>query len=204
LHARQHGQAGGQSCYDGAMKIYTKTGDKGDTGLFGGARVSKSSQRVVAYGDVDELNSVLGVVTAHTADTSGVQQLRQIQSDLFVLGAELAKNPDKQVDLGMPLLADNDIERLERLIDQLDDGLPALKTFILPGGTPSAAFLHLARTTCRRAERSVVHLAQTEPVRAELVRYLNRLSDLLFTMARADNARAGTPDVPWVGRSGKA
>jgi cob(I)alamin adenosyltransferase len=186
------------------MKIYTKTGDKGDTGLFGGARVSKSSQRVSAYGDVDELNSVLGVVTAHTSDAEAIERMRQIQSDLFVLGAELAKNPDKQVDLGMPLLADNDIERLERLIDTLDEALPALKTFILPGGTQSAAFLHLARTTCRRAERSVVHLAKSEPVRAELVRYLNRLSDLLFTMARADNARAGTPDVPWVGRSGKA
>jgi cob(I)alamin adenosyltransferase len=186
------------------MKIYTKTGDKGDTGLFGGARVSKSSQRVSAYGDVDELNSVLGVVTAHTSDAESATRLQQIQSDLFVLGAELAKNPDKQVDLGMPLLADNDIERLERLIDTLDEALPALKTFILPGGTQSAAFLHLARTTCRRAERAVVLLASTEPVRAELVRYLNRLSDLLFTMARADNARAGTPDVPWVGRSGKA
>lgn len=186
------------------MKIYTKTGDKGDTGLFGGARVSKSSQRVAAYGDVDELNSVLGVVSAHTSDASAIEQLRQIQSELFVLGAELAKNPNKEVDLGMPLLADNDIERLEKLIDTLDESLPALKTFILPGGSASAAFLHLARTTCRRAERAVVQLAQAEPVRAELVRYLNRLSDLLFTMARADNARAGTPDVPWVGRSGKA
>lgn len=185
------------------MKIYTKTGDKGDTGLFGGARVSKSSQRVAAYGDVDELNSVLGVVGAHTSDADGIEQLRQIQGELFVLGAELAKNPNKEVDLGMPLLADSDIERLEKLIDALDAALPALKTFILPGGSASAAFLHLARTTCRRAERAVVQLAQAEPVRAELVRYLNRLSDLLFTMARADNARAGVPDVPWVGRTSK-
>jgi cob(I)alamin adenosyltransferase len=186
------------------MKIYTKTGDKGDTGLFGGARVSKSSQRVAAYGDVDELNSVLGVVSAHTSDAASTEQLRHIQSDLFVLGAELAKNPNKDVDLGMALLAESDIERLEKMIDALDEALPALKTFILPGGSASAAFLHLARTTCRRTERAVVQLAQAEPVRAELVRYLNRLSDLLFTMARADNARAGTPDVPWVGRSGKA
>jgi cob(I)alamin adenosyltransferase len=189
---------------DGNMKIYTKTGDKGDTGLFGGARVSKSSQRVAAYGDVDELNSVLGVVSAHTSDAASSDQLRQIQSELFVLGAELAKNPNKEVDLGMALLGDSDIERLETWIDTLDAALPALKTFILPGGSASAAFLHLARTTCRRAERAVVQLAQAEPVRAELVRYLNRLSDLLFTMARADNARAGTPDVPWVGRSNKA
>jgi cob(I)alamin adenosyltransferase len=189
---------------DANMKIYTKTGDKGDTGLFGGARVSKSSQRVAAYGDVDELNSVLGIVSAHTSDAATNNQLREIQSELFVLGAELAKNPNKEVDLGMPLLADSDIERLETWIDTLDAALPALKTFILPGGSASAAFLHLARTTCRRAERAVVQLAQAEPVRAELVRYLNRLSDLLFTMARADNARAGTPDVPWVGRSNKA
>ena len=186
------------------MKIYTKTGDKGDTGLFGGARVSKSSQRVSAYGEVDELNSVLGIVSAHVGEGETGERLQQIQGDLFVLGAELAKNPNKEVDLGMALLADSDIERLEGLIDLLDATLAPLKTFILPGGTQGAAFLHLARTTCRRAERAVVELAKTEPVRAELVRYLNRLSDLLFTMARADNARAGTPDVPWVGRSGKA
>lgn len=186
------------------MKIYTKTGDKGDTGLFGGARVSKASLRVAAYGEVDELNAVLGIVSAHTADPSALQELRQIQSELFVLGAELARNPDKPVDLGMSLLAGDDVERLERLIDALDESLPALKTFILPGGSPSAAFLHLARTTCRRAERAVVQLAQSEPVREELVRYLNRLSDLLFTMARAANVRAGTADVPWVGRAVKS
>jgi len=185
------------------MKIYTKTGDKGETGLFGGARVSKASQRVAAYGDVDELNSVLGVVSAHTSDEATLQQLGQIQGDLFVVGAELAKNPNKEVDLGMPLLAEPDVERLERLIDALDASLEPLKTFILPGGIASAAFLHLARTTCRRAERAVVELAKSEPVRDELVRYLNRLSDLLFTLARAANARAGKPDVPWVGRSGK-
>jgi len=182
------------------MKIYTKTGDRGDTGLFGGARVSKASVRVSAYGDVDELNSVLGVVVAHSADEPSRAELRQIQSELFVLGAELAKNPDKQVDLGLPLIADADIERLERQIDALDGTLPPLKTFILPGGSMPAAFLHVARTTCRRAERAVVELAKVEPVREELIRYLNRLSDLLFTMARASNARAAQPDVPWVGR----
>lgn len=185
------------------MKIYTKTGDRGDTALFGGARVSKASQRVAAYGDVDELNSVLGVVTAHTTEDASRAELRHIQSDLFVLGAELAKNPDKQVDLGMPLIAEPDVVRLEQLIDALDQTLAPLKTFILPGGSIPAAFLHVARTTCRRAERAVVELARTEPVREELIRYLNRLSDLLFTMARAQNAHAGIPDVPWVGRQSK-
>lgn len=186
------------------MKIYTKTGDRGETGLFGGARVSKASVRVNAYGDVDELNSVLGVVVAHVDDIQRSELLRQIQSELFVLGAELAKNPDKDVDLGMPLLAEADVERLERSIDELDQALAPLKTFILPGGSFAAAFLHMARTTCRRAERALVELAQGESVREELVRYLNRLSDLLFTLARAENARAGVSDVPWVKRQPKS
>jgi cob(I)alamin adenosyltransferase len=182
------------------MKIYTKTGDRGDTGLFGGARVSKASLRVAAYGDVDELNSVLGVVCAHTTDAARLEALRRIQCELFVVGAELAKNPDKDVDLGMPLVAEADIQRLERAIDAVDQVLPPLKTFILPGGSMAAAFLHVARTTCRRAERSVVSLAQSEAVRAELIRYLNRLSDLLFTLARGENHHANIPDVPWIGR----
>jgi cob(I)alamin adenosyltransferase len=182
------------------MKIYTKTGDRGDTGLFGGARVSKASARVAAYGDVDELNSILGVVCAHTTDAARVDRIRRVQSELFALGAELAKNPDKDVDLGVPLIDERDILTLEQWIDELDRDLPALKTFILPGGSAAAAFLHVARTTCRRAERAVVALAQTEAVRGELIRYLNRLSDLLFTLARAANHGAGIADVPWLGR----
>jgi cob(I)alamin adenosyltransferase len=183
------------------MKIYTKTGDRGETGLFGGARVSKASARVAAYGDVDELNSQLGVVcTQLTASSARLSQLRQIQADLFSLGAELARDPSKQVDLGVPLLSDAEIERLERAIDELDRGLPALKTFVLPGGSLAAAFLHVARTICRRAERAVVQLGQSEDVRGELVRYLNRLSDFLFTLARAENHAGGVPDVPWMGR----
>lgn len=186
------------------MKIYTKTGDRGETGLFGGARVSKASARVSAYGDVDELNSVLGVVCAQLGDDlETCENLRQIQGDLFVLGAELAKNPDKPLQLGISLLAEQDVERLEHYIDELDRGLAPLKTFILPGGSAAASFLHLARTTCRRAERAVVALAQTESVREELVRYLNRLSDLLFTLARGQNARRGVQDIPWLGRQPK-
>jgi len=193
------------------MKIYTKTGDRGQTALFGGARVSKASLRVSAYGDVDELNSQLGVVGAHLTgagswDTDGALAvgLREIQSELFALGAELAKNPDKDVDVGVPGVSDADIERLEHAIDSYEVELAPLKTFILPGGTPAAAFLHVARTTCRRAERAVISLQEHEakPLRPELVRYLNRLSDLLFVLARVANHRAGVDDVPWLGREG--
>ncbi|HKU42080.1 MAG TPA: cob(I)yrinic acid a,c-diamide adenosyltransferase [Polyangiales bacterium] len=182
------------------MKIYTKTGDGGQTALFGGARVSKASLRVSAYGDVDELNSQLGVVCAHTSDAALATRLRAIQAELFSLGAELAKNPAKDVDLGVPGLADADIARLEHDIDLFETELAPLKTFILPGGSQAAAFLHVARTACRRAERAVVTLLDAEPVRPELLRYLNRLSDLLFVMARVANSRAGVADVPWLGR----
>jgi cob(I)alamin adenosyltransferase len=185
------------------MKIYTKTGDRGQTALFGGARVSKASLRVSAYGDVDELNSQLGVVCASDADLELKTRLREIQEELFSLGAELAKNPDKDVDLGVPGIADPEIERLEHDIDRFETELEPLKTFILPGGAPSAAFLHVARTACRRAERAVVLLAESEPVRPELVRYLNRLSDLLFVLARVANHRAGVVDVPWLGRDAR-
>ncbi len=183
------------------MKIYTKTGDKGETGLFGGARVSKASERVSAYGDIDELNSVLGVVRAHDGDPWLDARLGEIQHDLFAVGAELAKNPDKDVELGIPVVADADVKRLEDAIDTLDRDLAPLKMFVLPGGTKAASFLHVARTTCRRAERALVTLAAHEPVRGELVRYVNRLSDLLFIMARHSNHRANLPDVPWEGRA---
>jgi cob(I)alamin adenosyltransferase len=182
------------------MKIYTKTGDKGETGLFGGARASKASERVTAYGEVDELNSFLGVVRSHAPQSPLSQPLHEIQCDLFSVGAELAKNPDKDVDLGVALVAETDIQRLEGLIDSLEADLQPLKMFILPGGTHAAAFLHVSRTVCRRAERAVVRLSGQEPVRAELVRYLNRLSDLLFVMARHENHRANIEDVPWQGR----
>jgi len=183
------------------MKIYTKTGDQGDTGLFGGARASKASERVTAYGEVDELNSFLGVVRAHAQDSALAQRLHAIQSELFCVGAELARNPVKEVDLGVTLIAEHDVKRLEDLIDTLERDLPPLKTFILPGGSPCASFLHVARTVCRRAERGVVRLSALQPVRMELVRYLNRLSDLLFVMARHENWRAKIDDVPWQGRN---
>ena len=182
------------------MKIYTKTGDQGQTGLFGGARVSKADARVGAYGEVDELNSALGVVRAHCADPRTAELLHELQSELFTLGAELACVPGKRVDVGVALLTDAEIERIERTIDELEGDLPALKTFVLPGGSVEASFLHVARTTCRRAERTLVALAAVEPVRPELMRYVNRLSDLLFVMARHANFRAKIDDVPWLGR----
>jgi cob(I)alamin adenosyltransferase len=185
------------------MKIYTKTGDRGQTGLFGGARVSKAALRVEAYGDVDELNSVLGLVSAHTTDARALALLNTLQQELFALGAELASVPDKQVDVGVELLGDAEIARLESTIDALERDLPALKSFVLPGGSIEAAHLHVARTTCRRAERKLVALAEVETVRPELLRYVNRLSDLLFVAARHANFRAKITDVPWLGRKSR-
>lgn len=182
------------------MKIYTKTGDRGDTALFGGARVSKASARVQAYGNVDELNSVLGEARSRCDDPSAGERLQRLQSELFCVGAELASAPDKDVDVGVPLVSEENIRHLESIIDALEPKLPALKSFILPGGAPEAAALHLARTVCRRAERDIVALAGEQAVRPQLVRYLNRLGDLLFVLARDANRRAGVEDVPWLGR----
>jgi cob(I)alamin adenosyltransferase len=181
------------------MKIYTKTGDRGQTGLFGGARVSKAHARVEAYGDVDELNCALGAVRVHAGNARAGGLLLAIQSELFTLGAELARDPGKTVDLGIALIEEHDVQRLEAAIDELERDLAPLKTFILPGGSAEAALLHLARATCRRAERKLVLLAETESIRPELLRYVNRLSDLLFVMARHANFRAKVDDVPWLG-----
>jgi cob(I)alamin adenosyltransferase len=185
------------------MKIYTKTGDDGTTGLFGGSRVPKASPRVEAYGTVDETNAAIGVARAAKLETSIDAVLAQVQVDLFTLGAELACVPGKEEKLKMTLLAKSDAERLERAIDEAEHGLPALKTFVLPGGTPQAAALHLARTVCRRAERVVLALVDSPP-RAELVIYLNRLSDLLFTLARKANHVQNVDDVPWAPRKSVA
>ena len=180
------------------MKIYTKTGDTGETGLFGGTRVSKASPRVAAYGDVDELNSVIGLARVHRIDDERDALLGAVQLDLFDLGAELAARPGRQS--AAPQIGEREIARLERAIDSAEEELAPLTTFILPGGSPGAAHLHLARTVCRRAERGVVGLAADDTLRPEVIRYLNRLSDLLFVLARLANARAGVADVPWEGR----
>ena len=184
------------------VKIYTKTGDDGTTGLFGGGRVKKASTRVEAYGTVDELNATLGLARATRLDPFADAVLAQSQVDLFTLGAELACVPGKEEKLSMSLVDDADAARLERAIDDAEKELPPLKTFVLPGGSPQASALHLARTVCRRAERAVLSIDDT-PARNEIVIYLNRLSDLLFTLARHANLKAGVEDVPWTPRAAK-
>jgi len=181
------------------MKIYTKTGDDGTTGLFGGGRVKKASLRVEAYGTVDELNSTLGMALCTGLDVPAQEVLSQTQVDLFTLGAELACVPGKEDKLGMTVVGPADIERLERAIDAAEEGLAPLKNFVLPGGTSQAAALHLCRTVCRRAERAVLDLDDA-PARNDLVVYLNRLSDLLFVLARRENHVRDVADVPWVPR----
>jgi cob(I)alamin adenosyltransferase len=181
------------------VKLYTKTGDDGTTGLFGGARIAKASARVAAYGTVDETNAALGVARATGLNGVIDRVLDLVQRDLFTLGAELACVPGHESKLSMPLLDGADIERLERAIDDAEAACPPLKTFVLPGGSPQAAALHMARTVCRRAERRVLAL-EDAPTRSEVVIYLNRLSDLLFVLARRANVIAGVSDVPWAPR----
>jgi cob(I)alamin adenosyltransferase len=181
------------------MKIYTRTGDEGETGLFGGGRVGKDHVRVAAYGDLDELNSVLGLVRATAPADFQAELLESIQRDLFSIGGQLATpDPAKVASaLEKAALSEGRVAALERAIDEATRELPPLRAFVLPGGTPKAAALHLARTTCRRAERGVVHLAREQEIHPLFVVYLNRLSDLLFTLARLANHRAGLPDVTW-------
>ena len=187
------------------MRLYTKTGDAGDTGLFGGQRVSKADMRVEAYGTVDELNALLGVVVATLRASGGVpgaahsraDELEWIQADLFRLGAELATPNARPGAIPGAPVSEADIVRLEGWIDARDAECAPLRTFILPGGARTAASLHHARTVARRAERRVVRLCDDTDLRGEIVRYLNRLSDLLFAYARAENARLGVTETPW-------
>ena len=181
------------------MKIYTKTGDTGETGLFGGGRVPKDHPRVAAYGDVDELNSMLGVVRATEPTALFDPLLESIQRDLFSIGGHLATPDPERVRkaLEKATLSSQRVSDFEQAIDEAERELSPLKAFVLPAGSPKASTLHLARTVCRRAERSVVHLAQSNEVPALFLIYLNRLSDLLFTLARLANHRAGVKDVTW-------
>jgi cob(I)alamin adenosyltransferase len=186
------------------MKIYTRTGDQGETGLFGGARVPKHDARVEAYGTVDEANAAIGLARAHCAVPFVQRILDELQADLFTAGAELASVPGSEGRLGIALLGDEDVARLERAIDESEAPLPPLKNFILPGGPPDVAALHYARTVARRAERRVLTLAQREPVRGALLVYLNRLADLLFVLARRAQHENGGADVPWAPRGERA
>jgi cob(I)alamin adenosyltransferase len=177
------------------MKIYTRTGDDGTTGLLGGARVAKDDPRIAAHGAIDELNASLGVCRAGVLPADIEEVVAALQHQMFVLGAELASPgaPPR----GTGVVAKADIAELEAAIDRFEEILAPLQEFILPGGTPAAAALHVARGVCRRAERELVGLGRHAPVRAEAMVFVNRVSDLLFVLARAANAAAGVPDVPW-------
>lgn len=178
------------------MKIYTKTGDKGETGLLGGARVPKSHRRVEAYGEVDELNAFLGLVRAVLdEEISGL--LVEIQRDLFTIGAQLSDVRPEGRRSAREILPEERVKQLEAIIDQYQAMLPPLKAFILPGGTEEGALLHLARTICRRAERRIVALDQEAKVPSVILAYMNRLSDLLFVLARVANQRGGEGEIPW-------
>ncbi len=181
------------------MKIYTRTGDTGDTGLFGGGRVRKDHPRTAAYGDVDELNSAVGMARATAPGELFDDVLEAVQRDLFAIGGRLATPEPEKVatTIAKAVLSPERVESFERVMDEAERELPPLRAFVLPGGTAKAAALHLARTVCRRAERSAVHLAREDAVPPEILVYLNRLSDLLFTLARLANHRAGSPDIIW-------
>lgn len=181
------------------MKIYTRTGDSGETGLFGGGRVPKDATRVEAYGAVDELNAVLGWMLTVVEEPELHERLSALQADLFALGAHLATPPTRpgRRRPQLPPLPSARAAEMERWIDDAEAELAPLTSFILPGGAPAAAALHLARTVCRRAERRVVALAASEEVDTSILVYLNRLSDLLFVFARLANRRAGVSDIPW-------
>lgn len=178
------------------MKIYTRTGDEGETSLFGGERVPKDSSRIRAYGTVDELNAVLGVAIASSDNEKLAGVLRQLQNELFMVGADLA-TPIGIQEGKTVRVKDSHIRRLEQEIDLHEEELEPLKFFILPGGTPCAAALHLARTVCRRAERETFELSRKEEINDRVIVYLNRLSDLLFVLARIANVRSGKNDIPW-------
>lgn len=178
------------------MKIYTRTGDTGETALFDNSRVSKADPRVDAYGEVDELNAWLGFVRANGLDTDLDAELIRIQRDLFAVGAQLADPADRLADrVTKAFVSSDDVTRLEQVIDRLERELPPLTRFILPGGSATGGALHVARTVCRRAERRIVALIPAAD--ALIIRYINRLSDLLFVLARVVNHRAHQPETEW-------
>ena len=180
------------------FKIYTKTGDAGTTGLFGGKRLPKSHLRIEAYGTVDELNAHIGMVRDQFTEPAVRSLLKDIQDRLFTIGSNLASDPDKK--MAVPDIKESDIELLEQQMDKMDEKLPELKHFILPGGHPVVSYCHVARCVCRRAERQVVALAQQEQVPAILIRYMNRLSDYLFLLARFLAKENGVEEVKWTPR----
>ena len=182
-------------------KVYTRTGDDGTTALGGGQRVPKDAVRIAAYGTVDELSSQIGVALAVGVVEELAAPLGRIQNELFHLGSDLCVLEEDKARMPVPVVEERHVAALEELMDRLSEELPPLANFILPGGAPGAAQLHVARTVCRRAERLLVTLAREEPVGAWAVRYLNRLSDALFVMARFENLRRGVPEPLWDSRA---
>lgn len=184
------------------FKVYTKTGDKGETGLYGGTRISKASARVESYGNIDELNAFIGVAKSYVTDARVLDQLKKIQFDLFTVGSEAATPVDKLFlangNARLPLvISETEIEELENWIDAFEEELEPLQYFILPGGGKAATHFHVARTVCRRAERSMVFLNESEEVRPELIKYLNRLSDYLFVLSRYISKIDNEPEEYW-------
>jgi len=181
------------------MKIYTKTGDKGFTSLIGGTRVPKHHLRIESYGTVDELNSYIGLIRDHDITPHDKDFLKEIQDRLFIIGSSLATDPDKSK-ISVPYLYQDDIETLEHEIDHINTRLPELKHFILPGGSTTISYCHVARCVCRRAERITVHLAEGSVVDEKIIIYLNRLSDYLFTLARKVANDGKIPENQWIPR----
>lgn len=182
-------------------RVYTRTGDTGETALVGGRRVPKDSPRIEAYGTVDELNSAIGVALAAGVVPELAERLRAIQNELFHLGSDLCILEEDKARMPVPRIEERHVVALEKTMDALTEALTPLENFVLPGGTPGAAALHVARTVCRRAERRVIALSRVEAVGPKTIVYLNRLSDALFVMARFENARRGVPDVLWDSRA---
>ncbi|MEQ6117954.1 cob(I)yrinic acid a,c-diamide adenosyltransferase [Reichenbachiella sp. MALMAid0571] len=179
------------------MKIYTKTGDKGTTGLLGGSRVSKGHLRIETYGTVDELNSYIGLLRDQEVLVLKSEELIEIQNNLFVIGSSLASEATK-AKVNIPKLNEYSVSELERAIDSMDEELPVMKHFVLPGGNHSVSFCHIARCVCRRAERLVVTLSESDTVDVLVIKYLNRLSDYLFTLSRWMAKRLGVEETPWM------
>lgn len=178
------------------MKIYTRTGDEGDTSLWGGKRVSKADLRIKAYGTVDELNSWLGLLASIPGNEIRKDYLHSIQSNLFIIGANLAADPEKTA-LKLPSFNDSDLQLMESKIDEMENDLPSLTSFILPGGNQESSYTHISRCVCRRAEREVIDLASHDEVPGWIIKYLNRLSDFLFVLARKTCIEHGGEEIKW-------
>ena len=178
------------------MKIYTKTGDKGKTSLLGGTRVSKANDRINTYGTIDELNSFLGMVCDLEVDEKRMLLIREIQSRLFTIGSSLAAETERAKEF-KPDLEENDVSKLEQAIDEMNESLPAMKNFIVPGGHQLVSSTHIARTVSRRAERLIIKLSESEEIEEIIIRYLNRLSDYLFVLARKQGSDLNVEEIPW-------